>query len=70
MNQQELGFRCWVVRQGLQGRGVPCKPAAPGSPAAGVHGSARQCRGPELAQGLCVHHPAFSKNRRLTQKQN
>lgn len=53
--QQERGFGCSAARQGLAGKIVPCKPAAPGGPAAGRHGR---------AAGLsrlraCLHRLAF-----------
>ena len=40
VTQQDRGFGCSGGEAGAAWKTVPCKPVAPGSPAAGVHGSA------------------------------
>lgn len=45
LTQQERDFGPSGVETGAAGKTVPCKPAAAGSPAAGVHGGLSRLRG-------------------------
>lgn len=65
LTQQERDFGSSGVETGAAGKTVPCKPAAAGSPAAGVHGGLSRLRG-----CVCITPFFFSKTRILTQKQN